>query len=87
MKRSERLHAKARHAFWLSLVFFGVASCIAIWAISFWLYEPSLGAGMVIGALVLWCISVIEAANFGRYLAASKSEARYEWEREVRPRL
>lgn len=87
MKRSERFFHKAkRKALWCAAIL--SASCAGcVWLVA--LIDPLPSGGMpaaALGAAGLFFAAMM-AREAAHYLRLAKREERWEWEREIRPRL
>lgn len=87
MKRSERFAMRARRtALWV-LAIISVTACTGVWSVRVWLESPSGGVAGFALTLAGLCLAggmVREVLHLAR---RADTEARWEWEREVRPRL
>lgn len=87
MKRSELFSRKARHGALMAAMAFSGTGCVGIWSVRAGMESASGGALLFLLALagLFWGISLLRDAF--RHARLSRNEARWEWEREIRPRI
>lgn len=87
MKRSERFQMKARRtALWAGAIFSATAAA-GVWSVRVWQECATGGVACMMLPLagLLFFTAVLRVAL--RLARMSRTERRWEWEREVRPRL
>lgn len=87
MKRSERLFSKAlQHAGWCAVI---LAASVAagVWSVRAWQAAEGWGALVAAAALIGSTLSYAKGCEMLRLLRLANTEARWEHEREIRPRL
>jgi len=87
MKRSERIFKEARHELATSAVTFSAACAAGVWSVRVGM-SNTLGGGVLFSiALTGLFIAAVMLRESFRLARIAEHEARYEWEREVRPRI
>jgi len=87
VKRSERLSNQAAREAWMSLVMICAGICAGGWSVRAWQAAPGWGALVAVIALTGVAIASLLAREALRLAQLADMEARFEHEREVRPRL
>ena len=87
MKRSDRFARKARHGAMMAAMIFSGTGCVGIWSVRVGMDSASGGALGFLLALtgLFWGASMLREAF--RHARLARNEQRWEWEREVRPRI
>lgn len=87
MKRSERIFKEARHELAVSAIMFSAACASGVWSVRVGM-SSALGGGalfaLTLAGLFIAAMMLRESLRLARI---AEHEARYEWEREVRPRI
>ena len=87
MKRSDRLLNKARRAAGLCLLSVAVVGFGCVGAASAMPCLPVIAFGAAFVALVALCAAIGQALDACMWFRASVKEARWEWEKSIRPRF
>ena len=88
MKRSEKLLKTARHELAMALMFLSAAIAAGVWAVAtLQSGNVSGGTALVAGAAIALFLSLAHSRETIRLARLSNIEARWEWERGIRPRI
>jgi len=87
MKRSEKFFQQARQSFWAAATLSAAAICAGTWSAR--VYQSTAPGGVAVGlaAIAGLFLAAVSFRECLRLLALHQREERYEWAREVRPRL
>ena len=88
MKRSERFFKQARRAALHAWLFLSASVAGCVWAVAaFQAGNVSGGTALFVAAAAALFFTGVHAREFIRLLRLSDRESRWEWEREIRPRI
>lgn len=87
MKRSERLHNLSLDHGLMAATIFCLSLAIGAWSAGVWITSPAGGLALMVLALAGLFSAALLGIEARRLARLARTEARWEWEREVRPRL